>query len=115
MITVKLDDKELKKAIKNINKTSLKAQKKVKLVVKGTGLIIETGAKRRVPVDTGRLKSSILRTPKTDFFVTVGTNVEYAQYVEYGTSKNRKQPFLFPAAEAERQRYLDRIRKALQL
>lgn len=29
----------------------------------------------------------------------IGTNVEYAVYVHFGTSKQRAQPYLFPAAE----------------
>ena len=35
-------------------------------------------------------------TPEKDT-VYIGTNVEYAKYVERGTSRNRKRPFLRPA------------------
>lgn len=43
----------------------------------------ETYAKNECPVDTGRLKGSIThRTQETTELV--GTNVEYAPYVEYG-------------------------------
>lgn len=52
------------------------------------------------PVDTGRLRSSITVTQGRDgkgFFVDVGTNVEYASYVEYGTARSPAQPFIRPA------------------
>ena len=59
-------------------------------------------AKQLAPVDTGRLRSSItaelIRSdgrPKD----VVGTNVEYAPFVEFGTSKQPAQPFLRPAAQ----------------
>lgn len=52
------------------------------------GLLVEAEAKRRCPVDTGRLRSSIT----TEMFVEdgapvarVGTNVEYAAFIEFGT------------------------------
>lgn len=50
------------------------------------GLAAERFAKRETPVDTGRLRNSI--THAIDSYedaVYVGTNVEYAPYVELGT------------------------------
>lgn len=50
------------------------------------------------PVDTGNLRSSI--TPASDDTrAVIGTNVEYAPYVELGTSKMKEQPYLRPAIE----------------
>lgn len=51
----------------------------------------------------GRLHSSIVWELGQDgegLVATVGTNVEYAPYVELGTSKMAAQPFLLPALEA---------------
>jgi HK97 gp10 family phage protein len=64
-------------------------------------------AKRLCPVDTGRLRSSIThdeveRRGRTTLVVRVGTNVEYAAYVELGTSRQRSQPYLRPALDAAR-------------
>ena len=39
----------------------------------------------------------------------VGTNVEYAVYVEFGTSKMQAQPYLRPAAERVMQQEADAI------
>ena len=47
-------------------------------------LIVENSAKEKVPVDTGNLRQSITHTVE-DNVGTVGTNVEYAPYVEFGT------------------------------
>lgn len=63
------------------------------------GLAAEGFAKRLCPVDTGRLRNSITHvTRPDDNAVYIGTNVEYAPYVEYGTARQEAQPFLRPAA-----------------
>ena len=46
----------------------------------------ESDAKMDVPVDTGALQSSIHQSSENDGLVqAVGTNLEYATYVEFGT------------------------------
>lgn len=47
------------------------------------GLTAETHAKNETPVDTGRLRNSMAHVVKGDT-VYIGTNVEYAKYVELG-------------------------------
>jgi len=44
----------------------------------------ETYAKKECPVDTGRLKGSITHQKQDEDTMLVGTNVEYAPYVELG-------------------------------
>lgn len=64
---------------------------------------VEAAAIRGCPVDTGRLRSSIGRQVAVDqlgLVGIVGTDVEYAPYVEYGTSRSPAQPFLRPALGA---------------
>lgn len=66
-------------------------------------LQVDRAAKRLCPVDTGRLRSSIANELGADgqgLMASVGTNVEYAPYVELGTSNMAAQPFLLPALEA---------------
>lgn len=50
------------------------------------GLVAERYAKELCPVDTSRLKNSISHEVDENT-VYVGTNVEYAPYVEFGTGK----------------------------
>lgn len=47
-------------------------------------LIVENDAKLTCPVDTGNLRSSITHVVNDNVGI-VGTNVEYAPYVEFGT------------------------------
>lgn len=66
---------------------------------------VESAAKRLCPVDTGRLRASITHDLSEDvrgLFAQVGTDVEYAKYVELGTSRMSAQPFLRPALRAAR-------------
>lgn len=44
----------------------------------------ETYAKKYCPVDTGRLRASITHQKQDEDTMLVGTNVEYAPYVELG-------------------------------
>lgn len=63
------------------------------------GLVAEGYAKRACPVDTDRLRNSITHIVDEDGkCVIIGTNVEYAPYVELGTRRQKPQPFLKPAA-----------------
>lgn len=59
----------------------------------------ETYAKRLCPVDTGNLRNSITHQQFDERTEVVGSNVEYAPYVELGTVKMGARPFLRPAAE----------------
>ena|SRR3990167_3180221 len=68
---------------------------------------VEAFAKRLCPVDTGRLRSSIgfqVLSPNK-VIVATGINptsrpVNYAAYVEFGTSVQAAQPYMRPAIEA---------------
>lgn len=54
-------------------------------------------SKRLCPVDTGRLRSSIASEMGGDsqgMVARVGTNVEYARHVEFGTRRMRPRSFL---------------------
>lgn len=65
-----------------------------------TGLRVQSAARSLCPVDTGRLRSSIVMRKGRDglgFYVEIGTSVSYAPFVEFGTSRMRAQPFLLPA------------------
>ncbi len=64
------------------------------------GLTAEGYAKRACPVDTGRLRNSITHiVDEGGKCAVIGTNVEYAPYVELGTRHQKPQPYLKPAAE----------------
>lgn len=72
--------------------------------LEAVGLQAEGHAVQKCPVDTGRLRNSITHMRVNDD-VYIGTNVEYAPHVEYGTSRQKPQPFLRPAAEGHASEY----------
>lgn len=69
---------------------------KIPVALEECGLVAEGYAKRLCPVDTGRLRNSITHT-QSENTAYVGTNVEYAPYVEMGTVRTRAQPFIGPS------------------
>lgn len=75
-------------------------------------IAIQSKAKRRVPVRTGRLRSSI-RNIKRYLNKTVFTNVHYARHVEYGTVKMAARPYMRPSWEEERPRLVAAIKRIL--
>lgn len=81
------------------------------------GLQAEANAKREVTkavynsppaksgyVRTGALRNSIGHATDSDS-AYVGSNIEYAPYVEYGTSKMGARPFIKPAVENYKDEY----------
>ena len=77
------------------------------------GLVAEGYAKRLCPVDTGRLRNSITHTTDDDA-AYIGTNVEYAVYVEMGTVNTPAQPYLKPAAADHMEKYRSILKSELQ-
>lgn len=70
------------------------------------GLTAEGYAKELCPVDTGRLRNSITHAvDEGEQVVYIGTNVEYAPYVELGTTRMGARPFLGPAASQHSDEY----------
>lgn len=117
----------------NIDKLSIKLDRlkniDVNKVLTQACMLVESSAKEKCPVNTGNLRNSITYEINDNVGI-VGTNVEYAPYVEFGTglysslgtgrtdvpwrykdddgnwhttSGNHPQPFLGPALEENRE------------
>lgn len=57
-------------------------------------------------VDTGRLRNSVTHQVISENAVAVGTSVEYAPYVEFGTSRGMDpRPYIKPAVENYQNEY----------
>jgi HK97 gp10 family phage protein len=79
------------------------------------GLTAESYAKRDCPVDTGRLRNSITNAVETgEQSVYIGSNVEYAAFVELGTSRMKARPYLRPAATEHTAEYKSLAEQALK-
>lgn len=88
-VDIKINDKLVKDAVERGMEAGLT---EIALRVHATSTQI-------VPVDTGRLKNSLtwrVEGPEAE----VGTNVEYAERIEYGGSRQAPQGFLRPALDS---------------
>lgn len=77
------------------------------------GLVAEGYAKATCPVDTGRLRNSVTHLLK-GYDCFIGTNVEYAPYVEEGTSRMKGKHFLRKAATGHGDAYRAILEKHLR-
>lgn len=94
----------------NLTKAAAAIEGAVGDAVRKAAMEVERDAKINCPVDTGILRGSIGAEEKEPLLFEVGTNVEYAAHVEFGTSKMAAQPYLEPAAETARAKYLDIVK-----
>lgn len=78
----------------------------IEAALTAVGMQAETYAKQLVPVDTGRLRNSLTYEVDTsNKAVIIGSGVEYAPFVEQGTSKRGAKPYLRPAIIDHRDDY----------
>lgn len=92
-------------------------QRKVKFVTEG-GLIAASEMKARAPVDTGQLRGSIASevgsTGETVYSDT-GPTAAHAEFVEFGTSRMRAQPYTEPGWQAALSRIARRAQRDFTL
>ena len=81
----------------NVNDILSDLEKGKRNALTAIGATAETYAKQETPVDTGRLRNSISHTVDGEA-VYIGSNVEYAPYVELGTSRAKAHHMLQKAA-----------------
>lgn len=94
-----------------MSKLTDEGRRKVNNELKRIAIQTVREAKDRAPVDTGRLRTSITfeeEQNRNGFLkLVVGSNVDYAPFVEFGTERQAAQPYLRPAL---RQVLSDRLR-----
>lgn len=62
----------------------------------------------------GTYQGTAPKEEKNKHSVIIGTNVEYAPYVEYGAELTKAQPFLRPAAAGHTDEYMEIVKKYLK-
>lgn len=100
MVEVRVDTREIESLIKKLTEKGDDVTEAVAGDVVATTYAIEADAKRSCPVKTGRLRASITsKVDKKTLSGVVGTNVNYAGIVEFGSKALRRKakPFLYPA------------------
>lgn len=83
----------------DLGKAAPAVKRKAVRVVAKAAHDVEARAKATAPRDTGALVNSISTTNK-GMTAEVGPTVNYAAYVEHGTSRMSPQPYMGPAADA---------------
>ena len=76
--------------------------------------VVETYAKLAAPVDTGTLRNSIMLDEVTPERAILGPHVDYAEHVEFGTSRMAAQPYLRPAVDEHEREIVDAIEAAVR-
>ena len=104
---------DAEKLLRKFNNTDT-VEKDVSKLVKDTLYNIEKDAKRSCPVDTGRLRGSITTNIISTYSGECGTNVEYAEYVEYGTRYQSAQPYFEPAVETNEDKFNDTLDEIIE-
>lgn len=74
-------------------------------VVRRAVFAVEADTKARAPVLTGTLRRSYQGRMEDDLHGIVGTNIEYAPHVEFGTRRRVAKPHLTPALDAVRPQF----------
>lgn len=115
-IRLKMDIVGMDEVIGKLNKLDVGARVSVRNQVRKSANAIRKGAQMRVPVDSGKLKKSIRSSFSSDGFTAeIAPRLRYrAHFVEFGTVDQPAQPYMTPAWEAERQNYINGIKKAIK-
>jgi HK97 gp10 family phage protein len=113
MFTIKIEGiAELKKTFSQIDS---ELQAALKEALSAGAAVVVRDAKIRCPVDTGTLRRSLREIRKIGspgrIESNVGTDIEYAPHVEYGTRYQASQPYLRPALDEN----TDEIQRAFDL
>ncbi|QNE38990.1 HK97 gp10 family phage protein [Hymenobacter sp. NBH84] len=98
--------------LKQINKIAADVEAKIDKVNRETAEAIATDAKSFAPVKSGRLKNSI-HVVKDAAGYEVVADAPYAAKVELGVRGSVAKPFLFPAYQLHKNKFLTNIREAI--
>ena len=105
------DLSEVQNLAADLSKAGLTASREAQAVVKETADEVQSPAKAAAPVGpTGDLQSGI-SVKTSGLSAEIGPNVRYASFVELGTRRMAPEPYLFPAAEAARPKFEERMAK----
>lgn len=92
-------------------------QEQLEAAFEECGLDAEYYAAKACPVDTGRLRASITHEVEgvgRGIQMAIGTNVEYAPYVEDGMARQTAQPFIKPSISNHISHYQQLIKSYLR-
>lgn len=75
--------------------------------------VVETYAKLLVPTDTHNLQNSIMVDEVTPNEAIIGPHADYAEHVEFGTSRMEAQPYMRPALDEHEGEIMDAVENTI--
>ncbi len=116
MITINIDDVNV---IANLRGLPGKTKTRVKIGLRLGGMVIVNEAKELVPVLSGNLKRSLHAEAvevKPDLLtVRMGTNLDYAEKIEFGGSRKAPQGYMRPALDTKSEEAINEIKESLMI
>ena len=104
---------EFKIKIDNTDLVKAAADHQIKIALESIGAHAQEDVAQRAPVDTGRLKNSI-KHKTASRHVDIYTDVEYASYQEFGTSRIAPKYFMKNGIESNLNKYKEIIESELK-
>ena len=108
---------DAEKILRKFNNTAT-VEKDVSKLIKDTLHNIERDAKLNLTkndsVKSGRLRGSITTNIISTYSGEVGTDVEYAEYVEYGTRYQNAKPYFEPAVDENEDKFNDALDEIIE-
>ena len=76
--------------------------------------VVEAYAKIAAPVDTGALRNSIQVHEVTPIQAIIGpSDIDYAEFVEFGTSRMAAQPYMRPALDQNEREIVNAVQRTV--
>jgi hypothetical protein len=122
-MTIKIELKGLKEVQKFLENASIDILQKSEQGIKQAGLfiqgeVVESVAGHRAEprsVDTGRFLNSIRATFPQPLVAVIETNVEYAKFLEFGTSKFMPRPHFRNTIVREQSKVVDYLKEKIAI
>lgn len=99
----------------SLSELSTDIENDFKNLLKKTAEKIRDDAKRIVPVRTGTLRNSIDINKLNEFEYSIGSDLYYAGFVEYGTIKMKPSPYMRQASDVGEEFLNSRIEDSLKI
>jgi len=75
--------------------------------------VVEAYAKIAAPVDTGALRNSIQVDSVTPIEAIIAPHTDYAEFVEFGTSRMAAQPYMRPALDQNEREIVNAVQRTV--
>lgn len=110
---IHVDASEVRDLARDLAQAPSKIQRRAPEAIRKTAQAIERSAKAIVPVETGTLRGSI-GSDIGALSATIGTDLRYSGFVEFGTSEMAPQPYMRPAFDRNVGRLEKELGKAVE-